>query len=107
MEKKMAKNPQALVLDPRDNVATLLLDAPAGEIIALKDCEGNVKASVDITYGHKVAMKPIREGGDILKYGHRIGIATKDINTGDWVHLHNMSSAVDITFKKRIMSRAR
>ena len=100
----MAKKPHALVLDPQDNVATLLMDAPAGEIITLKGGEGNVKASVDIAYGHKVALKPIREGGDIIKYGHRIGIATKDINTGDWVHLHNMSSAVDITFKKRLES---
>lgn len=100
----MQRRIYALVLDLHDNVATLLSDASAYETILLKGLEGTVVLSENIASGHKVALKPICSGGDILKYGQRIGTATKDINLGEWINLHNMGSAVDITFKKRIDS---
>ena len=94
----------ALVLDPMDNVATLLADAAASETITLKGIEGTIKISENIAVGHKVSLTSIEDGQDIIKYGHRIGIATKDITRGEWVHLHNMTSTVDLTFKKRVGS---
>ena len=92
----------ALILYLRDNVATLLTSASASEIVTLKGAEGTITIREDIDSGHKVALQPIQSGGEIVKYGQKIGIATKDIKTGEWVHIHNMTSAVDITFKQRL-----
>jgi len=100
----MTTKTQALVLDGGDNVATMLADGKKGETVELKGAPGTVILADDIPYGHKTALKTIGEGDEIVKYGHRIGIATGTITGGGWVHLHNMSSAVDITFKKRIDS---
>ena len=100
----MTEKPNALVLDPTDNVATLLYDAQCGETISLKGILGDIKISDTIAAGHKVALKQIQKGQDIVKYGQRIGTAKNPINPGEWVHLHNMTSAVDATFKNRIES---
>jgi len=100
----MEKKPQALVLDGRDNVATLLSDAKASDTVLLKGREGTVTAEEDIPFGHKISLRAIRIGEDIMKYGHKIGVATTAIEPGEWVHLHNMTSAVDLTFKKRMES---
>ncbi|MCD6307522.1 MAG: UxaA family hydrolase [Candidatus Latescibacteria bacterium] len=94
----------ALVLDDRDNVATLLSDAEKGDIVNLKGDAVTVILSESVPYGHKIAMTAIAKGEAIVKYGQKIGMATKDISPGSWVHLHNMGSAVDATFKKRIDS---
>lgn len=100
----MENNLQALVLDETDNVATLLSDGLAGDIVTLKGRPGNITLTADIAYGHKVALVPIDFGMEIIKYGHRIGVASSPITSGAWIHLHNMVSAVDATFKKRIDS---
>ena len=43
-------------------------------------------------YGHKIAVKDIKKGELIMKYGEEIGIATKDIVKGEYVHVHNLDS---------------
>ena len=102
MKKKQKDKLTALVLDPQDNVATLLEDVCANAVIVLKGIEGYIHISENIAIGHKVALKRVNESQSIIKYGHRIGIATRDINPGEWVHIHNISSAVDTSLKKRI-----
>ncbi len=92
----------ALVLDPCDNVATLLFDASHGEIVALKGAGDPVTVREDIGFGHKIALRAIAAGDRIMKYGQEIGYATSDISEGEWVHLHNMASALDADFRKRI-----
>ena len=46
----------------------------------------------DIPFGHKVALRDIRAGENIVKYGYPIGHATQDIAMGSHVHSHNMST---------------
>lgn len=46
----------------------------------------------DIPKEHKIALKDIRMGEFIYKYGETIGIATKDIKRGEHVHIHNVES---------------
>jgi hypothetical protein len=31
----------------------------------------------------------------VIKYGVTIGLATRDIDAGEWVHLHNCRSLLD------------
>lgn len=86
----------ALKVSDLDNVATIFAnDVKEGMTISIRDKKGNsVDAIVraDIPYGHKVAVKPIRIGEPIIKYGEEIGVATQDIETGDYVHVHNLDS---------------
>ena len=42
--------------------------------------------------GHKYAIKPIRTGENVIKYGMPIGHATADIAVGDHVHVHNVAT---------------
>ena len=92
----------ALVLDPIDNVCILLSDAGKNDTVILSDKKGTIPLTEAVKFGHKTALKPIKSGNEIIKYGQRIGIATKNIRPGEWVHLHNMKSVVDPDFSKRI-----
>ena len=53
----------------------------------------------DIPSGHKFALKDIKEGEYVFKYGEIIGKATKDIKKGEWVHTHNVKSHLDEKFE--------
>ncbi len=48
----------------------------------------------DILPGHKIALKEIKEGEKIIKYGNPIGVATEKILPGAWVHSHNLKTAL-------------
>ena len=92
----------ALVLDPSDNVATVLSNIERGDRVHLKGTAGEVVATEAVGFGHKIALRYIRAGESIIKYGQKIGYATVDIKPGDWVHLHSMASEVDVDFRTRI-----
>ena len=86
----------ALKVNDKDNVATIFSnDVKAGMIVSIRDKKGNSVIETllaDIPYGHKVAVRPIAKGEPIVKYGEEIGVATMDIKTGDYVHVHNLDS---------------
>ena len=42
--------------------------------------------------GHKIALKDLKEGDTILKYGHDIGKVVKAIKKGEHVHVHNVKT---------------
>lgn len=50
----------------------------------------NVEINLD--NGHKYALRDIKEGEDIIKYGSPIGHATCHISKGDHVHTHNVKT---------------
>ncbi|MBX0297424.1 UxaA family hydrolase [Haloarcula nitratireducens] len=82
------------VVEPSDNVATVLRDMQGGESIEL-NVGGETKTieiAEDIGFGHKFAIQPIPSGETITKYGKSIGNATEDIEPGDRVHVHNVES---------------
>ncbi len=76
-----------------DDVVVLLSDALKGDII--NACGQEVILLQDTPKGHKVALKEINQGNDILKYGYSIGKAKEDIKIGEWIHSHNMSTGLD------------
>ncbi len=93
MEKAL---PLALKVNDLDNVATVFSnEAVANSQVEVRDKKGNgypLTILSDIPYGHKVALKAIRVGEDIIKYGESLGEATKEIVPGDYVHVHNLDS---------------
>lgn len=68
---------QTLKLHPADNVAVILTD---NNPIAPR--------------GHKIALRNIAKGDPVVKYGFPIGRATQDIAEGEWVHSHNLATAL-------------
>ncbi|MDR2899832.1 MAG: UxaA family hydrolase [Clostridiales bacterium] len=79
-----------IILNPIDNVATVLTDINSGETISNDNL--NVTAVELIEKYHKIALKDIPEGEYCYKYGNVIGVATKDISAGQHVHTHNIQS---------------
>jgi altronate hydrolase/galactarate dehydratase len=75
-----------LTLHPQDNVAVALADISAGET----DNIAGVKALQAVKQGHKIAVKPIAAGQNVLRYGQTIGQATADIAAGEHVHVQNL-----------------
>lgn len=87
--------PRCFQIQPQDNVATLIDDAAAGPVDLIGAAGGEIGAHEDISRGHKIALRDIEVDEAIIKYGVRIGHATRSIERGDWVHLHNLASDLD------------
>lgn len=75
-----------------DNVAVALRPIAKGETVNVGEYQ--VTTLEEIPQGHKFALKPIAAGGEVIKYGFRIGNARKDIQAGGWVHVHNLKTAL-------------
>lgn len=75
-----------------DNVIVALKELAAGEKVSAAGVE--VTALETIPAGHKMAITDIPEGGDVVKYGFRIGNAKEAIAAGRWVHTHNVKTAL-------------
>ena len=75
-----------------DLVAVALTPLSAGTVIRLE--HQDLTLSEDIPQGHKFALADIPAGKPIIKYGAPIGIATKSIPAGSWVHTHNMKTGL-------------
>jgi hypothetical protein len=88
---------RAFQINPADNVATLLDDAPPGSIMVRGGATGPQMLELGelVPRGHKVATTPIASGDAVIKFGVRIGHATRAIAPGEWVHLHNLASDID------------
>jgi altronate hydrolase len=77
-------------INPKDNVVVALHPVRTGEALSYQG--GVVTPLEDIPQGHKIAIKPVTRGENIIKYGLAIGHASQDIAAGQWVHTHNMST---------------
>lgn len=78
--------PDFIKIHPADNVAVALRSIPVGTVY-----EG-ISANVDIPQGHKMSLKLLETGDQVIKYGFSIGHTTAPIAPGDWVHTHNMAT---------------
>ena len=75
-----------------DNVVVAINTLAPGTIVDLGDVQ--VEASEEIPAGHKMAIKDIACGEAVTKYGFRIGNAKEDIKAGQWIHTHNVKTAL-------------
>jgi altronate hydrolase len=85
-----------LKINDNDNVVVALNTIPAGEKITVSVGDGSktVTAREEIPAGHKMAIFDIPEGGEVIKYGYRIGNAKENITEGSWIHTHNVKTAL-------------
>src|SRR5947207_4232533 len=80
----------AVHLRPVDNVAVAARALQPGEQVRFDGDTLTVGGRVGL--GHKVALRPIRKGEPVLKYGQIIGFASRDIAPGEHVHVHNVAA---------------
>ena len=80
--------PQAIHISPIDNVVVALHPIAKGTLVEVDGLA--VTALEDIPQGHKMAVKPIKNGENVIKYGFPIGHATADAEPGTWMHTHNV-----------------
>lgn len=83
-------------IQPQDNVVVALLDIPKGETVTVSCGDGihSITAREQIPAGHKMAVCDLASGEKIVKYGFPIGTASADIQAGQWVHVHNLHTAL-------------
>ena len=79
-------------IHPRDNVAVAL--EPLAANVRLDDAGTTIVVASEVPSGHKVSLTKIESGQPIFKFGFPIGRATRRIDAGEWVHSHNLETAL-------------
>ncbi len=80
-----------LIIHPRDNVAVALRTLDIGEMAIAEGLEG-FPVMEKILASHKIALRDIPKGEEIIKYGETVAVSVRDIKKGEWVHTHNLES---------------
>jgi (2R)-sulfolactate sulfo-lyase subunit alpha len=86
-----------IVHDNADTVGVIVVegikpgDALTGWVME-NDSTLKLKALDAIPLGHKIALKDVKKGETLLKYGHDIGRAVSTIGKGRHAHVHNVKT---------------
>jgi (2R)-sulfolactate sulfo-lyase subunit alpha len=90
------KPPDFLAHKDGDSVAVAVKDLVPGSVEG-RYLEGagsvGLELQATVPLGHKLALTDLKAGDDVIEYGLRVGIASKDIKRGEYVHVHNVRSA--------------
>lgn len=70
----------------QDNVAVAVHDLPAGTVV-----ESGVTTRQPIPQAHKIALRDIPAGGEIIRYGVTLGYAKDLIPAGSWISEHMLT----------------
>jgi (2R)-sulfolactate sulfo-lyase subunit alpha len=86
-----------IVHDKADTVGVVVVeDVKPGQTLTGWVMEGDstirVKALDAVPLGHKIALKDLKEGDTVLKYGHDVGKAVAPVAKGRHVHVHNLKT---------------
>jgi hypothetical protein len=80
-----------IILNEQDNVAVAVEPAKAGDSAILSDGK-KLTVNQDVPFAHKIAVREMKKGAKVIKYGEVIGEASRDIMVGDHVHIQNIRS---------------
>lgn len=86
-----------LKINPADSVVVCLSPKKKGDLITVDGRK--IVISQDTPAGHKVLIKDVAEGEDIIKYGYPIGHAMTSMKTGDWVNENNLKTNLSGTLE--------
>jgi altronate hydrolase len=75
-------------LNPADDVVIARVEIAAGTALLR---EMDVRAAARVPAGHKIAARAIGSGDAVRRYNQIIGFATRDIDAGEHVHVHNLA----------------
>jgi (2R)-sulfolactate sulfo-lyase subunit alpha len=86
-----------VVHDEHDAVGVVVVEGvKAGQKLAGwimdQDKDISVEARNDIPIGHKLAIKPLKNGDTVIKYGVDIGRTIAPLAVGEHAHVHNIKT---------------
>jgi len=85
-----------LMHEADDDVGVTVMDLEAGGQVGAVTLEGEPVATIqvfeDVPLSHKIAIREIPQGKQVIEYGRPIGAATQPIPSGAHVHVHNLES---------------
>jgi altronate dehydratase small subunit len=83
----------SILVNPDDTVAVVTTPISKGDNVTYlrANNEITITALNHIPIYHKIAIKGVKKGNPVLKYGEKIGHATLDIEVGEHVHTQNLS----------------
>ncbi|RME64980.1 MAG: flagellar biosynthesis protein FlgA [Alphaproteobacteria bacterium] len=89
--------PHLLVHDERDNVGVVVVEGlkKGTEMLCVvteNNTDFKLVAKDDVPIGHKIALKDLKVGDTVIKYGEDIGRVVADIPRGTHVHTHNLKT---------------
>lgn len=88
----MHSQKEIIIMDFQDNIGFVKQDVSKGQKIDIQcqEIKTLIHAKEDIPFGFKIALRDIRQGEKIYKFGEAIGIASVPIVKGEMVHVHNV-----------------
>lgn len=90
----MQKQQNAILIDIKDNVVTVMVPLKKGdEVFYLRNGKLEELVTSGVPIYHKVAVEDIPAGSPVYKYGEIVAVATEFIPKGAHVHNHNVKSA--------------
>lgn len=72
-----------------DDVIIALRNIKKGEVI------DGITVLNDIPQAHKIAIRDLKKGHLLIKYGTVIGKLSEDVKKGEWIHSHNLVTHLD------------
>lgn len=81
-----------LKIHPHDKVAVALKPLSAGDVIVIDGTK--ITLLDDIPQGHKFSLCPLSENEPVIKYGSPIGMMKTSVQSGSWIHTHNMKTGL-------------
>jgi altronate dehydratase small subunit len=86
--------PKVWIIAADDNVGTVIgNEAPERAVLPMIGAvSGSIEIAAPIPHGHKVALKALPSGSEVIKYGVVIGRLVQPVRTGEHVHTHNLES---------------
>ena len=81
---------KAMRINERDTVAILPVKTHVGDEVCITGTSETYTAVDEIPAGHKIALKDLKKGELVIKYGIPIGVMGMDCPVGGWVHDHNL-----------------
>ena len=70
-------------MHPLDNVVIPVRDAPRGS-----EAAPGIKTVADIPQGHKIALKDLKKGDEVMRYGVVLGRLLRDVSAGGHIDEH-------------------
>jgi (2R)-sulfolactate sulfo-lyase subunit alpha len=91
------EHPHLLIHDKKDTCGVVVVEGlKAGTdmlcVVIADDSTLHLTAKQDVPVGHKVALRDLKAGETVWKYGADIGKTIAEVGKGEHLHVHNMKT---------------
>ena len=85
----------AITLHDGDDVAVMASTGVAGQNCIIRGPSGQAEITLttDVPFAHKVALRALKAGDVVKKFGYPIAKMSCDVPAGSHIHTHNVAGA--------------